>query len=317
VFAGRLAAPQGWRPAAGARWRAAAAGGLLLWEAVASGSVHPHYLAYFNELAGGPANGARWLIDSNLDWNQDAQKALDLYSKPGSAPLFVLPSGPLAGRIVAGLSDLVGRDPAGAARHAWLRDNFKPLATVGWSWQVFDVTEAEIERCCANLTRAWTVEDLPHDLALRGEAFAGADGAAVRFAERLNDGMLGANDVVDPARTLPPLDHPVRAWFGVAWSSPQTIGRVQAFPSFFSRGPEARKFLALDYVFQAWDGAAWRDLPGTRTAGNQALRLEHRFPPLRTTRLRLLVESERNERGAAVSRGAFRAACLELAAYPR
>lgn len=30
-----------------------------------------NHLAYFNELAGGPRNGSRYLIDSNLDWGQD------------------------------------------------------------------------------------------------------------------------------------------------------------------------------------------------------------------------------------------------------
>ena len=35
--------------------------------------VAPHYLAYFNELAGGPGNGYRALVDSNLDWGQDLQ----------------------------------------------------------------------------------------------------------------------------------------------------------------------------------------------------------------------------------------------------
>jgi hypothetical protein len=34
-------------------------------------SVGPHYLAYFNELAGGPRYGYRDLVDSNLDWGQD------------------------------------------------------------------------------------------------------------------------------------------------------------------------------------------------------------------------------------------------------
>ena len=32
--------------------------------------VHPHYLTYFNFLAGGPENGHRYLVDSNLDWGQ-------------------------------------------------------------------------------------------------------------------------------------------------------------------------------------------------------------------------------------------------------
>jgi len=33
--------------------------------------VYPDYLAYFNPLAGGPANGWRLLVDSSLDWGQD------------------------------------------------------------------------------------------------------------------------------------------------------------------------------------------------------------------------------------------------------
>ncbi|MEY2881347.1 MAG: hypothetical protein RLZZ15_3727 [Verrucomicrobiota bacterium] len=33
--------------------------------------IAPHYLAYFNALAGGPANGWRHLADSSLDWGQD------------------------------------------------------------------------------------------------------------------------------------------------------------------------------------------------------------------------------------------------------
>jgi len=46
--------------------------GLLLgaWYAVGTLSIFPHYLAYFNELVGGPRNGYRYLVDSNLDWGQ-------------------------------------------------------------------------------------------------------------------------------------------------------------------------------------------------------------------------------------------------------
>lgn len=33
--------------------------------------IGTHYLAYFNELGGGPANGYKELVDSNLDWGQD------------------------------------------------------------------------------------------------------------------------------------------------------------------------------------------------------------------------------------------------------
>ncbi|MCK4849980.1 MAG: glycosyltransferase family 39 protein [Phycisphaerae bacterium] len=33
--------------------------------------IWPHYLAFFNSLAGGPKNGYRHLVDSSLDWGQD------------------------------------------------------------------------------------------------------------------------------------------------------------------------------------------------------------------------------------------------------
>lgn len=39
--------------------------------ACASLAVWPHYLAFFNSLAGGPANGYKHLVDSSLDWGQD------------------------------------------------------------------------------------------------------------------------------------------------------------------------------------------------------------------------------------------------------
>jgi hypothetical protein len=41
------------------------------WYGASVWRVHPDYLAYFNELAGGPEGGYRYLVDSNLDWGQD------------------------------------------------------------------------------------------------------------------------------------------------------------------------------------------------------------------------------------------------------
>ncbi|MEX2285668.1 MAG: glycosyltransferase family 39 protein [Planctomycetaceae bacterium] len=53
---------------------------IVLLAIAASFSVrhHPHHLAYFNELAGGPALGHTHLLDSNLDWGQDL-RALKQY----------------------------------------------------------------------------------------------------------------------------------------------------------------------------------------------------------------------------------------------
>ena len=45
--------------------------GALGWHAGESMGARPHYLAYFNQIIGGPANGWRHLVDSSLDWGQD------------------------------------------------------------------------------------------------------------------------------------------------------------------------------------------------------------------------------------------------------
>ena len=51
---------------------------LLSCSIIATLLIHPHYLTYFNFLAGGPEGGHRYLVDSNLDWGQSFQ-ALKAY----------------------------------------------------------------------------------------------------------------------------------------------------------------------------------------------------------------------------------------------
>jgi hypothetical protein len=58
---------------------------LLLWFAAESLAIWPHYLAYFNQLAGGPKNGYRHLVDSSLDWGQDL-KGLGRWLKAKELP---------------------------------------------------------------------------------------------------------------------------------------------------------------------------------------------------------------------------------------
>ncbi len=60
-----------WRKGAGGRSGCAVLG--LAGMGFAVGSIHPHELAYFNELAGGPIGGRKILSDSNLDWGQGAK----------------------------------------------------------------------------------------------------------------------------------------------------------------------------------------------------------------------------------------------------
>jgi Dolichyl-phosphate-mannose-protein mannosyltransferase len=307
VFAGRAAA---WRPRAPAA-AALPVGLLAAWIAASSLAAHPHYLSYFNELIGGPRNGYRWLSDSNVDWAQDDRYVRQVYARRGPAPVWIEPTGPITGRVAVGVTQLV-------TTHDWLREHFRPSAVVRGSWAVFDVAEADLRRCCAGMPRAWPLPGLAGDLAYAGQPIGGGDAVVgMHLLERLNDGMLGANTQWDAARTSPPTPGPVQAWFGIAWEQPREIGRVVAYPSFVSRGPGLRQFLATDYVLQWWDGRGWVDLPGTRVTGNRRCPIEHRFPPVRTTRLRLLVEREKNQWGTDAAPDVFRAACLEIAVYAR
>lgn len=43
----------------------------LTWSVSSSLWCFPHSMSYFNELAGGPTRGHRYLIDANIDWGQD------------------------------------------------------------------------------------------------------------------------------------------------------------------------------------------------------------------------------------------------------
>ena len=47
---------------------------LLGWYLLANLNIYPSYLAYFNELIGGPDKGYLYLTDSNLDWGQDLKR---------------------------------------------------------------------------------------------------------------------------------------------------------------------------------------------------------------------------------------------------
>ena len=59
---------------------------LVGWHAAIAARIHPHYLAYFSPVVGGPEQGYRHLVDSSLDWGQDLpglQKWLIAHRQPG------------------------------------------------------------------------------------------------------------------------------------------------------------------------------------------------------------------------------------------
>lgn len=158
------------------RWFVGAA---VVWAVAAALWVHPHHLAYFNELIGGPAHGYRYLGDSNLDWGQDLNELAehaaafegDLHVSYGGAAdpaYYGLHQPPLAGAEGAGRPDFHPANPApgryavsaghiqGLLPEADLFDWFRrraPDGSIGYSILLYDVDAARpgqwIAQCAA------------------------------------------------------------------------------------------------------------------------------------------------------------------------
>ena len=130
-------------------------GVLVCWQLWTTSAVHPDYLPYFNELAGGRPE--RILLDSDLDWGQDLwrlDRALRARQVDSVQMLYwgtaepnrhlvaharwLQSSRPEAGWVAASLYPLYG-DSAG--RWNWLRDR-EPVARVGKSINLYFLTTA-------------------------------------------------------------------------------------------------------------------------------------------------------------------------------
>ncbi len=57
----------------------------LAWYVIGGLRQNPHYLAYFNELAGGTSQGYKYLGDSNLDWGQDLKLLAETMVEQGGS----------------------------------------------------------------------------------------------------------------------------------------------------------------------------------------------------------------------------------------
>lgn len=63
------------------RGKVAVFSGLLVWAVLENFISFPLYLSYFNEIAGGPKNGYKYVVDSNTDWGQDAKRLVHWVGK--------------------------------------------------------------------------------------------------------------------------------------------------------------------------------------------------------------------------------------------
>ncbi len=62
---------------------------LLAWYIAGTLFLYPHFLAYFNEIAGGPNGGYEWLADSNIDWGQDLKGLAEYRRQHPGEPFYL------------------------------------------------------------------------------------------------------------------------------------------------------------------------------------------------------------------------------------
>lgn len=135
--------------------------------------IHPHYLSFFNQVASGPTNGPRLLLDSNVDWGQDLlrlQRWMDAqqveqiklgwfgtadpayyglnneplpgfprpeYLSQWSPPPFN-PTAPAPGVYAISVSNLWELPLPDSGVYAWFRER-EPDARIGYSIWIYDV----------------------------------------------------------------------------------------------------------------------------------------------------------------------------------
>ncbi|MBL0156364.1 MAG: phospholipid carrier-dependent glycosyltransferase [Bryobacterales bacterium] len=130
---------------------------LVCLAAVETMAVYPHFTAFFNVAAGGPAQGPRYLVDSSLDWGQDLKKLKRYMDEQGieqvrlayfgtaepeyygirSVPLIAQKDANSGGVVAVSATFLHGLYVP-ESRYAWLRQR-TPSARIGYSIYVYDL----------------------------------------------------------------------------------------------------------------------------------------------------------------------------------
>ena len=147
---------------------------LLLGTVASSLSVYPYSMSYFNEGIGGPQNGPKYLLGSNVDWGQDLYELKQWYdSHPEARPLrtaysgtypleslgiakgqeppiwtprqaqtenlaYLHSFGPQPGWFLFAINDLY--DPT--EKYNWIK-SATPTARIGYSFRIYHLTKEE------------------------------------------------------------------------------------------------------------------------------------------------------------------------------
>jgi len=145
----------------------------LLWAITSSLVIYPHSLSYFNEPSGGPTQGHRHLVDSNIDWGQDVlflkqwldkhpdarpiQMAVFGWSEMTGLPQLNPPlgpgygqkdkCGPLPGWYVISVNALRGMSVRSLPRNSLIYfQHFQPVDRVGYSIYIYHLDQDDCNR---------------------------------------------------------------------------------------------------------------------------------------------------------------------------
>jgi hypothetical protein len=131
---------------------------LLAFYVISSLTVYPHFIAYFNEFAGGPDGGYRYIVDSNLDWGQDLRRLKKFVEKNNidkikvdyfgggdvkyylgdRAELWHADNGPTTGWLAVSATFLQTSRAYSWASYEWL-DEHEPVEKIGYSIFVYNI----------------------------------------------------------------------------------------------------------------------------------------------------------------------------------
>ena len=143
---------------------------------------HPHHLAYFNYLAGGPDGGGWHLVDSNVDWGQDLHAlhkyldnekiqdiglayfgtvvpstiGIDAHEPPRNFPQpgwYAISVNFVHGRPHVLRVSKGERVQVGLGEFSYFRA-FEPVATIGYSINVYHLTPQDVSRYAFQLQKA-------------------------------------------------------------------------------------------------------------------------------------------------------------------
>jgi hypothetical protein len=142
--------------------------------------IHPHYLSYFNPIAGGPIDGRHRLIDSNLDWGQDLVALKRFVDREGIEKIwlayfgnedpatlgidFALPHGPQLGWNAISVNYVMGlpfshiRDGRGnrvrLGRPLFVDyQRFEPVARAGYSIDLYYLTAEDLSSAAGSTSK--------------------------------------------------------------------------------------------------------------------------------------------------------------------